>query len=62
MLYFMESCWRERRTDLMSLLTAEQIEVLQLSVQLLVNLENQESLCPASQGFVAAQMQPKKRW
>lgn len=46
----------------MSLLIAEQIEVLQLSVQLLVNLENQETLCPASQGFVAAQMQPKKRW
>lgn len=39
----------------MSLLTAEQIEVLQLSVQLVANLEKQETLCPASQGFVAAQ-------
>jgi len=46
---------QRREDDLMSLLSAEQKGVLQLSVQIEVNLENQETLCPASQCFVAAQ-------
>lgn len=46
---------REGRADLIFLLSAEQREVLQLSVKIVVNLEKQETLCATSQCFVAAQ-------
>lgn len=62
MLCSMESHHREGRTDLMSLLNARQSEVLQLSVQIVVNLENKRLCAQLHSGLLQPGQKERKGW